>query len=257
MTTHRCLTAFGLLLVIFALIPFVKADDKTASSTRTWTSSSGTVIEAELVSVNDKGDQAVLKTTDGRTLTVPLNKLSAEDQKYLAENAPAAAPKPALGSNNEAISDDQLKALSATLKKALKENPSEKEREKFETTFARLLPAKGADGEELRWKVSMPPAGEPGESGNVLITVDAHPKSSADDDDRLVWMHVVYQAEKPESYGSDKWGRYPVMRMENRHMFVLIGQTEVRAIADAESYENDAKLEALVEGMNLEAIKKL
>ncbi len=51
--------------------------------------------------------------------------------------------------------------------------------------------------------------------------------------------------------------RFPTVLVPVLLLFVLIGQTEARAIADAESYENDAKLEALVEAMNLEAIKKL
>jgi beta-lactamase regulating signal transducer with metallopeptidase domain len=56
---------------------------------RTWHDTSGKFeIEAVLVSV--KGETVTLKTKDGRTIPVPLKKLSAEDQKFIAEQAQAA-----------------------------------------------------------------------------------------------------------------------------------------------------------------------
>ena len=82
-----------LLLILLALgAPCVVAqEDK--SKLRTWTSSIGTKIEAELVSTT--GDEVTLKTKAGRTLTVPLNKLSKADQEFAA--AQSSPQEPAKG----------------------------------------------------------------------------------------------------------------------------------------------------------------
>lgn len=62
---------------------------------REWSDTTGTFkIEAELVAV--RGDKVVLEKTDGKIITVPLDKLSAADRKYLdGLNKPAPAPVPA------------------------------------------------------------------------------------------------------------------------------------------------------------------
>jgi hypothetical protein len=57
-----------------------------ADEWRTWKSSSGTATEAKLVSTD--GKEAILEKRDGKRITVPLSRLSAEDQAYLAASAP-------------------------------------------------------------------------------------------------------------------------------------------------------------------------
>ena len=70
-----------LLLILLALgAPCVVAQES-KSQLRTWTSSTGTKIEAKLVSRT--GNQVTLKTKAGRTLKVPLNKLSKADQERI------------------------------------------------------------------------------------------------------------------------------------------------------------------------------
>ena len=67
------------LLIVMSMSFSVAQDAK--SELRTWTSSIGTKIEAELASTT--GEQITLKTKAGRTLKVPLNKLSKADQDFL------------------------------------------------------------------------------------------------------------------------------------------------------------------------------
>jgi hypothetical protein len=69
----------------------------TVASARTWTSAKGTKVEAELAEV--RGTTAILRTTDGRTLSIPIDQLSAEDQGFVREStggtgAPVAATPP-------------------------------------------------------------------------------------------------------------------------------------------------------------------
>ena len=59
---------------------------------RTWTSIVGTKVEAELVSLT--GNQVTLKTKAGKTLKLPLNKLSKADQEFLtAKSSPKQTTK--------------------------------------------------------------------------------------------------------------------------------------------------------------------
>lgn len=53
---------------------------------RIWTSRKGDTIEAEFVSII--GTKAVLKTTEGKVLKIPMSGLSAADKKYLADSIP-------------------------------------------------------------------------------------------------------------------------------------------------------------------------
>ncbi len=77
-----------LLLLVLGTPCVVAQEDK--SKLRTWTSSIGTKIEAELVS--STGEQVTLKTKAGRTLQVPLNKLSKADQEFLAAKSSPKEP---------------------------------------------------------------------------------------------------------------------------------------------------------------------
>ncbi len=62
-------------LLVFFLVTICNAE------LRTWTSIVGTKVEAELVSLT--GNQVTLKTKAGKTLKLPLNKLSKADQEFL------------------------------------------------------------------------------------------------------------------------------------------------------------------------------
>ena len=78
-----------LLLLLVLGTPCVVAQEG-KSKLRTWTSSIGTKIEAELVST--AGEQVTLKTKAGKTLQVPLNKLSKADQEFIAAESSQADP---------------------------------------------------------------------------------------------------------------------------------------------------------------------
>ena len=77
-----------LLLLVLGTTCVVAQEGK--SKLRTWTSSIGTKIEAELVS--HTGEQVILKTKAGRTLQVPINKLSKPDQEFVAAKSSQAEP---------------------------------------------------------------------------------------------------------------------------------------------------------------------
>ena len=86
-----------LLLTLILIVPCVVAQEK-KSPLRTWTSDIGTKIEAELVSLSD--GKVTLKTKTGRTLKVPLYKLSKADQEFAAaKSSPKEPTKDAVSVN--------------------------------------------------------------------------------------------------------------------------------------------------------------
>ena len=77
-------------LLVFFLVTICNAE------LRTWTSIVGTKVEAELVSLT--GNQVTLKTKAGKTLKLPLNKLSKADQEFLkAKSSPKEPTKGDVG----------------------------------------------------------------------------------------------------------------------------------------------------------------
>ena len=75
-------------LLVFCLVATCNAE------LRTWTSIVGTKVEAELVSLT--GNQVTLKTKAGKTIKLPINKLSKADQEFLtAKSSPKEPTKEA------------------------------------------------------------------------------------------------------------------------------------------------------------------
>lgn len=84
------------------------------ASARTWKSADGGyTVDAELVKVD--GDKVALKRADGKVITVPLNRLSTEDQEFI-KSQPGAAPDAAMeDSPTKALEAKGLRALSRGL----------------------------------------------------------------------------------------------------------------------------------------------
>jgi hypothetical protein len=71
--------------------PVEKSDAKPAQATHTWKSANGKfTVAATLESVD--GGEAKLVTQDGRHISVAIEKLSADDQKYIKESKEAENP---------------------------------------------------------------------------------------------------------------------------------------------------------------------
>src|SRR5687767_13994805 len=81
-------------LAILASVPgvlFAQAAAKKPEGLRTWTDSTGKQkIEAELIEF--KGGNVTLKNAQGRTMTLPLEKFSKEDQKLIRASQPTTGP---------------------------------------------------------------------------------------------------------------------------------------------------------------------
>ena len=77
----KIMPKLGSLLILISLV-FLFANGASAE-TRTWISSTGSKIEAELISFTN--NTIVLRSADGRRITLPLHKLGPADQAFVRE----------------------------------------------------------------------------------------------------------------------------------------------------------------------------
>ncbi|MEM7015087.1 MAG: hypothetical protein AAF585_26810 [Verrucomicrobiota bacterium] len=184
---------------------------------RTWTSTDGKTIEAEFIRAT--ADSVFVRIVSGpREVAIPLSRLSEADQKWVSDQKPAPA----------AAGPVDAERVSTILEATFKSEPNDEDRKLVEDFITGLLPNKGANDEEIRWEVSFLPWGGNGERDSVLISADMFPKEGGDDG-RLMWFHIAFSEEEQEVFTQEKFGRYPAMRMENRHCFVTVNRVDVRA----------------------------
>ena len=98
-----------LLAVLVGLGSSCALAQESKSPMRTWTSSVGTKVEAELLSLT--GDQVSLKTKEGKILRLHLHKLSKADQKLLSEMDSRHAKAPTLDRVTLPLSEVDLERL--------------------------------------------------------------------------------------------------------------------------------------------------
>src|SRR5262245_22852272 len=90
---------------------FIAAQPAHAGEMRTWSSSSGAhKTEAEFVELKDDG-VVVLKTKVGKTIEVPLSRLSEGDQAYARSRAAAKAPLSSKAETPKSVADVEAEAL--------------------------------------------------------------------------------------------------------------------------------------------------
>ena len=178
-----------------------------------------------VVSCGD-GDKDTTKPATTETTKPVISEAPADPVAKLRTALQAAAP---VGS----ISDDQLA--------------------KIATLFKELLPEiSGYD-----WIIDILLSEEDEE---VLISLELNQAGSKD---QAMWFHVIYVPKRPDEekadFGleEDSFDGYKGMGSENENLFILVGNTEIRAVAESDEYKNDAKIKDVLRGFNLKLIETL
>src|SRR5262245_58770866 len=132
------------LSIAIAAALFIAVQPAHAGEMRTWSSSSGAhKTEAEFVEVKDDG-VVVLKSKAGKTIEVPLSRLSEGDQAYARSRAAAKAPTSTKADAPKSVADVESEALQCkTAKEAVmvykfylaKPNLTAEQRAEAETNF--------------------------------------------------------------------------------------------------------------------------
>ncbi len=98
------------------------------------------------------------------------------------------------------------------------------------------------------------------EDDEVLISLELN---KAGGGDQAMWFHVIYVPNRPEEekvdYGveEDRFDGYQGMASENENLFIMVGNTEIRAVAESDDYKNDAKIRDVLRGFKLKLIETL
>ena len=128
------------------------------------------------------------------------------------------------------------------------------EREEVERLVAALLPATSGALAGHRWRVAYDdlPVGD-------FVSVDLL-RGDGDDAERPAWLHLFWRGELSEAE-RDRFvktvGRWPARGVDDHHLFVRAGGVELRFVADSDEYRDAARLRALVESFDLEALSRL
>lgn len=146
-----------------------------------------------------------------------------------------------------------LQELSKLLKKGSTPNVKleHKEKERVETLLVTILPDKTFIGDDKEWKVIY----QDMDQGD-FFQVDLRNKGEKSFG-RFIWFHILYKQEKPKFYGSEDFGKYRGMGMKDVHYFILVGNVEIRAVADSDEYKNDKKIKGILEAFKLNNIETL
>jgi len=128
---------------------------------------------------------------------------------------------------------------------------SKDEKEDIERLLIDVLPSQDRIGADKQWDVTYYDA----DKGD-LFQVDLKKRGNTPNN-RLMWFHILYLPERPETYGSEDFGEYRGMGAKDAHYFILVGHLEIRAVADAEEYRNDEKIKGMLKAFKLKEIEKL
>lgn len=120
-----------------------------------------------------------------------------------------------------------------------------------------VLPEITQDLAGCEWDVS---CSKNTEDKDILFTVYLN-RTMEETKDQPMWFHIIYNphmsAEDRENYGSDVCNGYKATISENAHLWVLVNNMEIRAIADTEDFKNDEKIKSVVSKFDFKEIEKL
>ncbi len=130
--------------------------------------------------------------------------------------------------------------------------PSE-EYSEFLKLLPLMLPGKYFLGDDLEWRLLFRDAED---SGNDMVTVNLSKKGS-DPYARDMFFQLNYKTNFKEGTGNKDFEGYHPMALPGVHQMVLIGHLEIRAVAAADFYKSQGRIEDVLKAFPLKKIEKL
>lgn len=119
-----------------------------------------------------------------------------------------------------------------------------------------VMPETTGDLEGYKWEVS---CNKNADEKDMLFSVELNRKKG-EEDEQAMWFHIIYNPhltqEERDGYSSEMFEGYRATIAENQHLWVLVNNMEIRAVAEAEDFKNDAKIQAVIKKFNLKEIEK-
>ena len=119
-----------------------------------------------------------------------------------------------------------------------------------------VLPETTGDLAGLEWELS---CSKNKDEGDMLFTANLN-RIKGEETEQAMWFHIIYNPhlskEERDDYGSETFEGYKATVAADIHLWVLVNNMEIRGVADAEDFKNDAKIKAVLQKFNLKEIEK-
>ncbi len=154
---------------------------------------------------------------------------------------------------------EKLAKFGAVLKEKVKvgvEIPDE-ELTKLAELLRLVLPETTGDLAGFTWDVS---CSKNKDENDMLFAVELN-RMKGEEKEQAMWFHILYNAELPQNerdeYGTEVFEGYRATVAENAHIWILVNNMEIRAVADAEDFKNNDKIKAVLKAFKLKDIEAL
>lgn len=120
-----------------------------------------------------------------------------------------------------------------------------------------VLPKTTGELAGMEWEVSF---SKNTDEKDMLFSANLNRKKG-EETEQVMWFHILYNPhltqEERNDYSTEKFEGYPATVAENQHLWILVNNMEIRAVADSDDFKNDAKIQAVLKGFALKDIEKL
>ena len=151
-----------------------------------------------------------------------------------------------------------VKKIAAELKETAKVGVevSWEKSEELAKNLLLVLPETTGDLAGLEWELS---CSKNTEEGDMLFTANLNRKKG-EAVEQAMWFHILYNPhltkEERDDYSTETFEGYKATTSENAHLWVLVNNTEIRGVAEAEDFKNDAKIQSVLKKFNFKEIEK-
>jgi len=120
-----------------------------------------------------------------------------------------------------------------------------------------MFPSTENELEGYKWDIS---AYKNKDDSDVFISADLS-KEMDGEEVRAMWFHILYDPslsqDERENYGTETFEGYKASIAEDAHVWVLVNNVEIRAVADSEEFSKTDKIKSVVKSFNLKELEKL
>ena len=128
--------------------------------------------------------------------------------------------------------------------------------EELAKTLLLVLPETTGDLAGMEWEMS---CSKNKDEGDMLFTANLNRKKG-EETETAMWFHILYNPhltkEERDDYGTETFEGFKATVAEKAHLWVLVNNTEIRGVADAEDFKDDAKIKAVLQKFNFKEIEK-
>jgi len=155
--------------------------------------------------------------------------------------------------------EDPIEKLGKEMKEIAKAGvePTQEKLDEINKAVSAMFPKTENDLNGYTWDIS---TSKNKDDKDIFIAADLNRKNG-DKTEKAMWFHILYNPnltkEERDNYGTYNFEGYKGTLNENAHLWILVNNTEIRAIAESEDFKNTQKLIDVLKKFNLKDIEKL